>query len=98
MPSTCTPASRSARDSSTRSSASNTSKNGVSPTHLDLEDLCAHIEEFIERRYNRIRLHSALGHVPPEEFEQNASNTAYGQADSCAAASMSFFRHGAIYR
>ena len=30
-------------------------------TYRDLEDLRAHIEEFIERYYNRIRLHSALG-------------------------------------
>ena len=39
-------------------------------TYRDLEDLRAHIEEFIERYYNRIRLHSALGYLPPEEFEQ----------------------------
>jgi len=32
-------------------------------TYRDLEDLRAHIEEFIERYYNRIRLHSALGYV-----------------------------------
>ena len=63
-------------------------------TYRDLEDLRAHIEEFIERYYNRIRLHSALGYVPPEEFEQAAS----GQVDGCGAASMSFFRHGEIYR
>jgi len=63
-------------------------------TYRDLEDLRAHIEEFIERYYNRIRLHSALGYVPPEEFEQAAS----GQLDGCGAASMSFFRHGEIYR
>jgi len=63
-------------------------------TYRDLEDLRAHIEEFIERYYNRIRLHSALGYLPPEEFEQ----AALGQANGCGAASMSFFRHGEIYR
>ena len=36
----------------------------------DLEDLRAHIEEFIENYYNRQRLHSALGYCSPEEFEQ----------------------------
>jgi transposase InsO family protein len=63
-------------------------------TYRDMEDLRAHIEEFIERYYNRIRLHSALGYLPPEEFEQAAS----GQANVGGAASMSFFRHGEIYR
>ena len=65
-------------------------------TYRDLEDLRAHIEEFIERYYNRIRLHSALGYLPPEEFEQAAAPS--GQANGCGAASMSFFRHGEIYR
>ena len=36
----------------------------------DLEHLRANIEEFIEQYYNRLRLHSALGYRPPEEFEQ----------------------------
>jgi putative transposase len=36
----------------------------------DLEDLRAHIEDFIENYYNRQRLHSALGYCSPEEFEQ----------------------------
>ena len=36
----------------------------------DLEHLRANIEEFIEQFYNRLRLHSALGYRPPEEFEQ----------------------------
>jgi hypothetical protein len=67
-------------------------------TYRDLEDLRAHIEEFIERYYNRCRLHSALGYLPPEEFEQNAASIRFGQAAGCAAASMSFFRHGEIYR
>jgi len=63
-------------------------------TYRDLEDLRAHIEEFIERYYNRIRLHSALGYLPPEEFEQAAS----AKANGCGAACMSFFGHGEIYR
>ena len=65
-------------------------------TYCDMEDLRAHIEEFIERYYNRIRLHSALGYLPPEEFEQAAMPST--QAGGCGAASMSFFRHGEIYR
>jgi hypothetical protein len=66
-------------------------------TYRDMEDLRAHLEEFIERYYNRIRLHSALGYLPPEEFEQNADGTASGHAGGGAAASMSFFGHGEIY-
>ena len=65
-------------------------------TYRDLEDLRARIQEFIERYYNRIRLHSALGYLPPEEFEKPGQHSS-GQAGSCAAASMSFFRHGEIY-
>ena len=38
----------------------------------NLEDLGANIEEFIERYYNRKRLHSALGYCSPVEFEQKA--------------------------
>jgi putative transposase len=38
--------------------------------YADLEDLRAHIEEFIERYYNQKRLHSALGYCSPAEFEQ----------------------------
>jgi len=64
-------------------------------SYRDLDDLRAHVEEFIERYYNRIRLHSALGYRPPEEFEQAA---ALNPAGGCAAASMSFSRHGEIYR
>jgi transposase InsO family protein len=67
-------------------------------TYRDLEDLRAHIEEFIERYYNRCRLHSALGYLPPEEFEQKAAAAEHNPAGGCGAASMSFFRHGEIYR
>jgi putative transposase len=64
-------------------------------SYRDLDDLRAHVAEFIEQYYNRCRLHSALGYRPPEEFEQAA---AINQAGSCGAASMSFSRHGEIYR
>jgi putative transposase len=58
----------------------------------DLDHLRANIEEFIERYYNRCRLHSALGYRSPEEFEQAAT------AATSQGASMSFFRHAEIYR
>jgi putative transposase len=35
-----------------------------------MEHLAEGIEEFIERYYNRCRLHSALGYRSPEEFER----------------------------
>jgi hypothetical protein len=48
----------------------------------------ANIEEFIEQYYNRLRLHSALGYRPPEEFEQQIE--ASGPAES-RSATMVFF-------
>jgi len=38
--------------------------------YRDLDHLHTKIEAFIDQYYNRCRLHSALGHRPPEEFEQ----------------------------
>jgi putative transposase len=61
--------------------------------YRDLDHLRSNIEDFIERYYNRCRLHSALGYRPPEEFEQAARS-----GDSVAGATMSFFRHPEIYR
>jgi len=61
--------------------------------YRDLEHLREHLEEFIERYYNAVRLHSGLGYQPPEEFEQSLT------ADrSTAAAKLSFFRHREDYR
>jgi putative transposase len=64
-------------------------------SYRDLDDLRVHVQGFIEQYYNRCRLHSALGYRPPEEVEQAA---AINQAGGCGAASMSFSRHGEIYR
>jgi len=60
--------------------------------YQDLDHLRTNIEEFIERYYNRCRLHSALGYRPPEEFEQAATGAVV------LGARMSFFRHEEIYR
>ena len=56
--------------------------------HID--ELGAHLEEFIDHYYNRLRLHSALGYKTPAEFE-----AAFAPQ---TAPTMSFPRHGEIYR
>ena len=61
--------------------------------YRDLDDLRRNIQEFIEQYYNRLRLHSALGYRPPEEFEQAAEPAMTSQG-----ATVSFFRHAEIYR
>ena len=43
--------------------------------YSDLEHLRSNLEEFIERYYNRQRLHSALGYCSPEEFEQQTQHS-----------------------
>jgi transposase InsO family protein len=42
--------------------------------YRDLVDARASIREFLEKIYNRKRLHSALGYVPPSEFEANLAS------------------------
>ena len=59
----------------------------------DLDHLRENVAAFIDGYYNRVRLHSALGYRPPEEFEQAA-----GSATQSQGASMSFFRHREIYQ
>jgi putative transposase len=62
--------------------------------YRDRADLEAHLGQFLERYYNRKRLHSALDYRSPEQFEQSLlANPA-----AVSVASMSFFRHEGIYR
>jgi transposase InsO family protein len=61
--------------------------------YRDLDHLRANIAEFIDDYYNRVRLHSALGYLPPEEFEQSLAASATSQG-----AKMSFFRHQEIFQ
>jgi transposase InsO family protein len=61
--------------------------------YRDLEHLRENVAAFIDGYYNRVRLHSALGYKPPEEFEAGAAAPV-----ASLAAKMSFFRHEEIYR
>jgi transposase InsO family protein len=62
--------------------------------YRDRAHLEAHIGEFIERYYNRRRLHSALDYRSPEAFEQSL----LPRPAAVPVASMSFPRHEGIYR
>ena len=42
--------------------------------YRDFQDAHSSIGEFLERVYNQKRLHSALGYLPPAEFENGASS------------------------
>jgi len=59
-----------------------------------IEELTAHVEEFIERVYNPVRLHSALAYLSPVEFEQRQERGK--DAAAWLPASMSFPRHREI--
>lgn len=41
--------------------------------YRDMDHLRENIAAFIDSYYNRVRLHSALGYKPPEEFEQSVA-------------------------
>src|SRR6202162_6463300 len=56
--------------------------------YRDFEDLHGRVEEFIDRYYNRCRLHSALGYSSPEEFEERTLMRAGG---TLPAVVMTFF-------
>ena len=56
--------------------------------YRDFEHLSQSVEEFIERYYNRCRLHSALSYCSPEEFEKETQTES---EEASAAAMMTFF-------
>jgi transposase InsO family protein len=58
-----------------------------------LDELSAQLEEFIDHYYNQLRLHSALGYRTPEQFE-----AAFATQNAVTAPTLSFPRHGEIYR
>jgi putative transposase len=60
----------------------------------DLEHLRRNIEEFIERYYNRQRLHSALGYRSPEEFERQRECRSPADARSAIVAFFENDEHG----
>ena len=61
--------------------------------YRDMGDLRAHIGEFIDNYYNRLRLHSALGYRSPLTFEQLQQPGA-----QLPTPKMSFLRHEEIYQ
>jgi transposase InsO family protein len=60
--------------------------------YRDLEDLRGHVEEFLNRYYNRQRLHSALGYRTPVEYEEQGGGSS--EPEGAEGPKMSFFRHG----
>lgn len=59
----------------------------------DLNDLRAHLTEFLDNYYNRVRRHSAIDYQAPAAFEAAALPTA-----TATAPPMSFFRHPEIFQ
>src|SRR5262245_32140661 len=63
------------------------------PYHT-MEELEQHVGEFIEQTYNRVRLHSALGYVSPEEFESRVGGP--GVVPGWLPAALSLRRHNEV--
>jgi len=62
-----------------------------------MAELEQNLEDFIERYYNRVRLHAALGYRSPVEFEQQQAGLAAVPPATGTAAALSFRRHQEIY-
>jgi len=63
--------------------------------YTTMEDLEQHIAEFIERVYNKVRLHSALDYLSPEQFEGRQEQQS-GVMSSWLPACLSLRRHEEI--
>jgi transposase InsO family protein len=61
--------------------------------YRSFSELEAHVEEFLEQIYNRVRLHSALNYQSPEEFEKSLGRAGV----KWSPATLSFPRHEEIY-
>lgn len=61
-----------------------------------LENLRGDLTAFLETTYNRQRMHSALGYLSPEEFEQQQTTAVVAPTDWSPAV-VSFRRHREIY-
>lgn len=61
--------------------------------YRDMEHLRANLEDFIERYYNKKRLHSALGYLSPEKFEAIQTGD---QSSKAATIRCSFGRAGTL--
>lgn len=61
--------------------------------YRDMEHLRANLEDFIERYYNKKRLHSALGYLSPEKFEAMQTGN---QSSKAATITCSFGRAGTL--
>jgi putative transposase len=62
--------------------------------YRDRADLEAHLGDFLERYYNRRRLHSALDYRTPDDFERRLQ----GLPTAVPRMNLSFRRHEGIYR
>jgi putative transposase len=66
-------------------------------SYRNRDELERNIEEFIEKEYNKVRLHSALGYRSPQDFELVAGSAVPENGPGWRPAAMSFTRHEEIY-